>query len=76
MGNSTATSASASAFNSASLYKAAAYNSGNTVGCTVIGDNHALGAVQAPITPDALPSIALTARAATARFQWVLVVGH
>jgi hypothetical protein len=73
--NTSSTSAIGDAFNSASLYQAAAYNSGNSVGCTVIGDNHALGAVQAPITPDALPSIALTARGVTARFQWVLVVG-
>lgn len=65
-----------SAFDSAALYQAAAYDSGNSVGCTVIGDGRALGAVEAPITPDALPSIALTARAVTARFQWVLVVGH
>ena len=65
-----------SAFDSAALYQAAAYDSGNSVGCTVIGDGRALGAVQAPVTPDALPSIALTARAVTARFQWVLVVGH
>ena len=65
-----------SAFNSASLYQAAAYDSGNSVGCTVLGDGHALGAVQAAVTPDAVPAIALTARAVTARFQWILVVGH
>jgi hypothetical protein len=74
--NTSTTSTTGNAFNSASLYTAAAYDSGNSVGCTVIGDNHALGAVQAPITPDALPSVALTARAVTARFQWILVVGH
>ena len=65
-----------SAFNSASLYQAAAYDSGNSVGCTVLGDGHALAAVQAPVTPDAVPAVALTARAVTARFQWILVVGH
>jgi hypothetical protein len=68
--------ATGSAFDAASLYEAAAYDSGNSVGCTVIGDGHGLAAVEAQITPDALPSIALTARAVTARFQWVLVVGH
>jgi hypothetical protein len=65
-----------SAFNPASLYQVAAQTSGNTAGCTVLGDAQALNAVQAPITPDALPSIALTAEAVTARFQWILVVGH
>jgi len=65
-----------SAFNSASLYQVAAYDSGNSVGCTVLGDGHALGAVQAAVTPDAVPSVALTAQAVTARFQWILVVGH
>lgn len=74
--NTSSAATSADAFDTASLYRAAAYDSGNSVGCTVIGDGQALGAVQAPITPDALPSVALTARAVTARFQWILVVGH
>lgn len=74
--NTASSPAQAEAFNTASLYHVAAYDSGNSVGCTVIGDNRALGAVSTAITPDALPSIALTARAVTARFQWVLVVGH
>ena len=74
--NTSTTRALGSAFNNASLYQAAAYASGNNVGCTVIGDRQALGAVQAPITPDSLPSVALTARAVTARFQWILVVGR
>lgn len=74
--NTSTTHALGSAFNSASLYTAAAYASGNNVGCTVIGDGASLGAVQAPVTADAEPSVALTARAVTARFQWLLVVGH
>ncbi|MBV8758256.1 MAG: hypothetical protein JO257_13300 [Deltaproteobacteria bacterium] len=74
--NTATTRALGSAFNSASLYQAAAYASGNNVGCTVLGDGHALGAVQAPVTADAEPSVALTARAVTARFQWILVVGR
>jgi hypothetical protein len=74
--NISSTTAMGSAFDVAALYEAAAYDSGNTVGCTVIGDGRGLGAVQAPVTPDAVPSIALTARAVTARFQWVLVVGR
>lgn len=74
--NTSTTRALGSAFNSASLYTAAAYVSGNNVGCTVIGDGSGLGAVQAPVTADAEPSVALTARAVTARFQWLLVVGH
>ena len=64
------------AFNSAALYRSAAYASGNTVECVVIGDNMQLAAMQSTITPDALGTVKLSARAVTARFQWVLVVGR
>ena len=64
------------AFDSADLYHAGAYISGTKAGCTVIGNGTPLGIVQAAITPDQLSSIALTARAVTVRFQYVLVVGH
>ncbi len=64
------------AFNTASLYRAAAYMSGPNVGCTVIGDNNELATVQSTLTPDSLGTIKLTGRGVTARFQWVLVVGH
>ena len=65
-----------SAFNTASLYRSAAYASGNTVGCVVIGDNMGLATIQTAITPDALGEVKLEARGVTARFQWVLVVGR
>lgn len=64
------------AFDSADLYHAGAYVSGINAGCSVIGNDTPLGTVQASITPDQLSSIALTARAVTVRFQYVLVVGH
>jgi hypothetical protein len=64
------------AFDSAKLYRSAAYASGNSVGCVVIGDNMALATIQGAITPDALGEIKLEARGVTARFQWVLVVGR
>ena len=64
------------AFNSAGLYRSAAYSSAGSVGCTVIGDNMGLATVQANITPDALGEIAVGARGVTARFEWVLVVGR
>ncbi|MFT3697122.1 MAG: hypothetical protein QM831_28525 [Kofleriaceae bacterium] len=64
------------AFNSASLYREAAYMSGQNVGCTIIGDNMELGTIQNTLTPDALGTIKLTGRGVTARFQWVLVVGR
>ncbi len=64
------------AFDSARLYRSAAYASGATVGCVVIGDNTALAAIQGTLTPDSLGTVKVTARAVTARYQWVLVVGH
>ena len=64
------------AFDSADLYRAGAYVSGTSAGCSVIGNGTPLGTVQATITPDQLSAIALTARAVTVRFQYVLVVGH
>jgi hypothetical protein len=64
------------AFSSASLYRAAAYATGINVGCTVIGDNMPLGTTQGMMTPDALGTVSLGARAVTARFQWVMVVGR
>src|SRR3569833_3948577 len=56
------------AFDSARLYRNAMVMTGTTAECVVIGDNTSLAAVQSTIT--------LTARAVTARFQWVLVVGR
>ncbi len=64
------------AFDSARLYRNAAYMTGTSVGCVVIGDNMQLAAVQNTLTPDSLGTIKLSARAVTARFQWVLVVGR
>jgi hypothetical protein len=64
------------AFESARLYRSAAYASGATVGCVVIGDNMALATIQDSITPASLGSVKITARAVTARYQWILVVGH
>lgn len=64
------------AFESANLYHAGGYVSGTSAGCSVISNGNPLGIVQASITPDQLSSIALTARAVTVRFQYVLVVGH
>ena len=64
------------AFDSARLYRAGVYVSGAQSGCSVIADQNPLGTVQATITPDQLSSIALTARAVTVRFQWVIVVGR
>lgn len=64
------------AFSTASLYEIGAYASGGSVGCTALGDGAALGVVQAQISPDSLTSIALGARAVTARYEWVLVVGR
>ncbi|MEO8846537.1 MAG: hypothetical protein ABI591_19110 [Kofleriaceae bacterium] len=64
------------AFNSASLYRSAAYASGSTVECVVIGDNMQLAAMQSAITPDALGTVRLSARGVTARYQWVLVIGR
>ena len=68
--------AKAAAFDSASLYRAGGYVSGNSAACSVLGNNTPLGTVQATITPDQLSSISLTAKAVTARFQYVLVVGR
>ncbi len=64
------------AFDSARLYRAGAYVTGTKGGCAVLADQNPLGTVQAQITPDQLSSVALTARAVTVRFQWVLVVGR
>lgn len=64
------------AFDSARLYRAGVYVTGTKSGCAVLADQNPLGTVQAQITPDQLSSVGLTARAVTARFQWVLVVGH
>ena len=64
------------AFESANLYRAGGYVSGTRAACSVISNNTPLGTVSAMITPDQLSSISLTAKAATARFQYVLVVGH
>ncbi len=64
------------AFDSARLYRSAAYASGATVGCVVIGDNMPLATIQNSITPDSLGTVKIGARAVTARYQWVLVVGH
>ncbi len=57
-------------------YRAGAYVEGTRAGCSVIADNTALGTVQTTITADDLSSVALTARAVTARFQYVIVVGR
>jgi len=64
------------AFSTASLYEVGAYNTGNSVGCTALGDGQAIGVVQAQVSPDSLTSIAIGARAVTARYAWVLVVGR
>lgn len=57
-------------------YRVGASMSGARAGCAVIADNTALGTVQTTITADDLSSIALTAQAVTAHFQYVIVVGH
>lgn len=64
------------AFEAARLYRNAASTSGSSVGCVVIGDGMAMGTVQGAITPDALGSVGVGARAVTARFQWILIVGR
>lgn len=64
------------AFDSADLYRAGAYVTGTTAGCSVIGNGTPLGTVQAMLTPDQLSSVSLTALAVTVRFQYVLVVGR
>ena len=64
------------AFDTASLYEIGAYAHTGSVGCTALGDGAALGVVQAQISPDSLSSVALGARAVTARYEWVLVVGR
>jgi hypothetical protein len=64
------------AFESANLYRAGAYVTGTKAGCSILSNGNPLGTVQASITPDQLASIALTARAATVRFQYVIVVGR
>jgi hypothetical protein len=56
-------------------YRAGAYVTGASAGCSVIADNAPLGTVQTSITADDLSSIALTAQAVTVRFQYVIVVG-
>jgi hypothetical protein len=64
------------AFSSANLYRAGGYVTGLKAGCSVLSNGNPLGTVQANITPDQLASVALTARAATVRFQYVIVVGR
>ena len=64
------------AFNTGALYRAGGYVSGVSAGCSVIANGKPLGAVQAAITADQLSSIAISAKAATVRFQYVLIVGH
>jgi hypothetical protein len=64
------------AFDSANLYRAGGYVTGTKAGCSILSNGNPLGTVQANITPDQLASIALTARAATVRFQYVIVVGR
>lgn len=64
------------AFASANLYRAGAYVTGTRAGCSILSNGNPLGTVQSMITPDQLSSIALTAQAATVRFQYVLVVGR
>lgn len=64
------------AFDSANLYRAGLYVRGTTAGCSVLTNNNPIGTVQANITADQLSSIALTARATSVRFQYVIVVGH
>jgi hypothetical protein len=64
------------AFDSANLYRAGGYVTGTKAGCSILSNGNPLGTVQANITPDQLSSIALTARAATVRFQYVIVVGR
>ena len=64
------------AFDSANLYRAGGYVTGLKAGCSVLSNGNPLGTVQANITPDQLASIAVTVRAATVRFQYVIVVGR
>jgi hypothetical protein len=64
------------AFDSANLYRAGGYVTGTNAGCSMLSNGSPLGAVQATITADQLSSIALTARAASVRFQYVIVVGR
>ena len=64
------------AFDSARLYRTASRLVGANVDCTVIGDNMPLAIITNTISPDSIGTIKLTARAVTARYQWVLVVGR
>jgi hypothetical protein len=64
------------AFESANLYRAGGRVSGTSAGCSVLSNGNPLGAVQANITADQLASVALTARAASVRFQYVIVTGR
>lgn len=64
------------AFNTAHLYRAGTYVTGNRAGCSVLKNGGPLGTVQANITPDQLSQIALTAHATSVRYQYILVVGR
>jgi len=64
------------AFDSANIYRAGGVVSGTKAGCVVLSNGNPLGTLQTNITPDQLQSIALTARAATVRFQYIIVTGR
>jgi hypothetical protein len=66
----------ANTFNSANLYRAGAFASGTRAGCSMLVNGNPLGSVSAGITPDQLSQVALTAQAATVRFQYVIAVGR
>ncbi len=68
--------ATSDAFNPANVYRAGGLASGTMARCAVLSNGNPLGVVQAAITPDQLAQVALTAHAASVRFQYIIVVGH
>jgi hypothetical protein len=67
---------SSNLFDSANLYRAGLRVAGTAAGCSVLTNGNPLGIVQAAITPDQLTEIALTAHAASVRYQYIIIVGR
>ncbi len=63
-------------FDPAKTYQVGGYATGGQVACTAVEDGSAIDIVSAPITPDGMAAVSIGARAVSARFQWVLVVGR
>ncbi|MGE5183643.1 MAG: hypothetical protein ACM31C_16340 [Acidobacteriota bacterium] len=63
-------------FDPAKTYQVGAYATGGQVACTAVEGGNAVDIVSAPITPDGMAAVSIGARAVSARFQWVLVVGR